>query len=121
MAKKIISKATPAEIKQRLLASATIITVVAESMGIEIQMDLVDSKFKNLNINKHRRAVLEGINKIKDEISPIAQKMDAEFFDYEYTVAIHRCIRMFILNGVHPNAINKFCDDVEAKNPNLNT
>lgn len=80
------------EKKARILTSVQLINLCAEIIAIEYQNDLVDSRFKQPAINNHSRRIKEGAQAIKTHLTSLATNKDKDFFNYDYSVEMHRLI-----------------------------
>lgn len=79
-----------------LLEHVQLIGLSAEIIKIEYQSRLVDTRFKNPNINNHAKRIKESANMIQTHLASLTYNKDREFFEYEYCVQLHRVLKHFM-------------------------
>jgi len=80
--------------KLALLKSMQVIGLATEIISIEYHDALVDSKFKNANLNNASRLIKQSVQSIKTHMASITNIKDKEFYEYEYSLEIHRLLRL---------------------------
>lgn len=83
------------EKSERIFKSMQNISVFAEFIGMEFQIDLTDTKFINPAINQHSKRIKESATSIQTHVGGVIKNKDKEFFTYEYCTALYELFTYF--------------------------
>lgn len=83
-----------------ILKSTHMIGVLAEIIKVEHQSALVDTRFKNPNLNNHAKRILDSANQIQLDLRAKFDCMKREELTYEHALQLHRLLDHFIDIGI---------------------
>lgn len=95
----------------RILKTAQFLGVTLEAIGIEMQMDLTDTRFKNPVANNHLRLAKNGIAGVKQHLESIVKAKDKDELEYDFAIEVHRLITHFC--GYSTDKLKDFNDKIE--------
>ena len=82
------------ETKYNVLKSLQVIALAAEMVLIERQIYIHGQKFSNSAINFAAKKIKDGAESIHQHLSASINNKDTEFFRYEYSLEIHRLLKL---------------------------
>ena len=83
------------ETTKEILRHVQTLTVMADVMQIEIQQRMIDHKFKSPSINNHVRRIKESLERVKIELTFLANPIDRDHLQYAHATEIYRLFKYF--------------------------